>query len=179
MRPLFLVFLTKSLLKCPSSTNLSSPYPWSGKFLVAHLHSGICFAKRFILNVWQCPGYVSVLITAQKFVQWLYSMYSIRHIQNSGIFSNLFFFSGIWQRIKSYLALLRHINAFQNHVQHQHVQKPDILGIMEYLEPFHNCILTHSDPCHINKNWWIFRTLTYLKPGTYLEPTQRLNFSQK
>ena len=46
--PFFLVFLTKCLSKCPSSTKLQCPE----KFLVAHLHSFIIlFAKRSILNV--------------------------------------------------------------------------------------------------------------------------------
>ena len=53
------------------------------------------------------------------------------------------------------------------------MQKPDILGILEYLEPFHNYIPTYSDPCHTYDNLRIFRTLTYFKPGTYAEPSQR------
>ena len=55
-----------------------------------------------------------------------------------------------------------------------HVQKPGILGILEHSEPFHNCILTHLEPCHIYKNLQIFRTMTYLKPDTYSELSQRL-----
>ena len=39
-----------------------------------------------------------------------------------------------------YSAIFRHI---QNLVQRLHTQKPDIAGILEYSEPFHNCILTH------------------------------------
>ena len=51
-----IVFLMKCLSKCPSSTKLSS---CPEKFLVAHLHSGIIlFAKRFILNIWQCFEYI-------------------------------------------------------------------------------------------------------------------------
>ena len=53
------------------------------------------------------------------------------------------------------------------------MQKPHILGILEYLEPFHNYILTYSDPCHTYDNLRIFRTLTYFKPGTNAEPSQR------
>ena len=33
--------------------------------------------------------------------------------------------------------------------------------------------VTYSEPCHIYKNLQIFRTLTYLKPETYLELPQR------
>ena len=31
----------------------------------------------------------------------------------------------------------------------------------------------YSEPCHINENLGVFRTLTYLKPDTYLEASQR------
>ena len=52
-----IVFLTKHLSKCPSSTGPSS---CPEKFLVAYQHSGIIiFAKCSILNVWQCFEYVS------------------------------------------------------------------------------------------------------------------------
>ena len=52
-----IVFLTKHLSKCPSST---SPSSCSEKFLVAYQHSGIIiFTKCSILNVWQCFEYVS------------------------------------------------------------------------------------------------------------------------
>ena len=55
-----------------------------------------------------------------------------------------------------------------------HMQKPGILEILEHSEPFHNCILTHLELCHIYKNLQIFRTMTYLKPDTYSELSQRL-----
>ena len=42
------------------------------------------------------------------------------------------------------------------------MQKPGILGILAY-----------SEPCHIYKNLRIFRALTYLKPVTYSEPSQK------
>ena len=87
LRGFFLVFLTKCLSNCSSSTK--PPLPW--KFLFVCLHSGIIrFAKRSILNVWQCSEYVPVSITACYIVQWSYAMYCIRHIQNSGIFRILF-----------------------------------------------------------------------------------------
>ena len=50
----------------------------------------------------------------------------IRHIQNPAI--------------GHYSATFRHI---QNLVQHLYMQKPGILRILEYSEPFHNCIPTH------------------------------------
>ena len=49
----------------------------------------------------------------------------IRHIQNPVL--------------GHYSAIFRHI---QNLVQRLHVQKPDILEILEYAEPLHNCIPT-------------------------------------
>ena len=49
-----------------------------------------------------------------------------RYIQNSAI--------GL------HSAIFRHI---QNLVQHVHMQKIDILEILEYSQLFHNCILTH------------------------------------
>ena len=65
----------------------------------------------------------------------------------------------------------------QNLVQRLHTQKAGILGILEYSEPFHNCIPTHSEPCHINDNLRILRTLTYLKPDTYSEHSQRFKIT--
>ena len=49
-----------------------------------------------------------------------------RHIQNPAI--------------GHYSARFRHI---QNLVQHLHMQKRGILGILEYSEPFHNCTPRH------------------------------------
>ena len=72
--------------------------------------------------------------------------------------------------------LLRHIQAYQ---------KPSIFAILEYSEPFHNCILTHiqtkigkpcvtleSEPWNID-NPGTCRTLTYLKPDIYTEHSKR------
>ena len=67
-------------------------------------------------------------------------------------------------------AIFRHI---QNLAQHLQLQKPGILGILEYSVPFHNGIPTHSEPCHIYENLRMFRTLRYLKLNTYSEPSQR------
>ena len=41
---------------------------------------------------------------------------------------------------KHYSAIFKHI---QNLVKHWHMQKPGIFGILEYSEPFYNCILTY------------------------------------
>ena len=38
---------------------------------------------------------------------------------------------------------------------------------------FHNCIPTRTESCHIYENLWIFKTLIYLKPDKYLEPSQK------
>ena len=74
--------------------------------------------------------------------------------------------------IEHYSAMFRHI---QNIVQHLHTRKSGILGILEYSEPFHNCIpMPVQGPVILTKRiLGIFRTLTYLKPSTYLEPSQR------
>ena len=60
-----------------------------------------------------------------------------------------------------YLAISRYI---QNLAQRLHTQKPGILGIMEYSEPFHNYIPTHiQNPLILQKftniqNSGIFKT---------------------
>ena len=65
--PLFLVFLMKCLSKYWSTPVPQPPLPpCLDKFMAANLHQGIIlFAKRSILNVWQCSEYVSVSLTAQ------------------------------------------------------------------------------------------------------------------
>ena len=65
--------------------------------------------------------------------------------------------------IGHYSALLRHI---QNLEQCLHMQKPDILEILEYSELFHLHPGAYTGPCHIYENLRLLRTLTYLKPGT-------------
>ena len=54
-----------------------------------------------------------------------------------------------------------------------HTQKPGILGILEHSEPFHICIPTHIQNPVISKAIYKYSELTYLKPDTYLEPSQR------
>ena len=57
-------------------------------------------------------------------------------------------------------------------MQRLHTQKPGILGILlKTLPKLHPD--AYSEPCHINENLGVFRTLTYLKPDTYLEASQR------
>ena len=80
-----------------------------------------------------------------------------RHIQNPAM----------WH----YSTIFRHI---QNLVQCLHMQKPGILRISEYSKLFHNLHPnTWSESFHIYKNLQISKTLTYFKPDTYLEPSQR------
>ena len=72
--------------------------------------------------------------------------------------------------IRCYSAISRHI---QNLVQCLHSQKPSIIKILEYSEPFHIYIPTHSESCQIYKNLQIFRTLTYTTQDGYSKPSQR------
>ena len=138
------MFLTRSLSKRPSSTNLPPLCP--EKFLVAQLHSGIfIFSKCSTLNVWQCSEYVSVSITAQLFLQWPYVMYCIRHIQNSGIFSTLFFlvYAGVFNHIQRYWGIFTPI---------------------EILLRLTEAYSAYSAP----RNFDIFWDLAYLELDTYL-----------
>ena len=150
-------------------------------------------------------------------------MYYIGHIQNSGIFSTLFFLVcvGIFNYIQHHWGifthietLLRHIQAYSdifstlyNHLylQPRHTLNPSIFrtgdlfktlrnvdqaysshiqvysehcvtlayaetwhtqnpGIFRTLPQLH--LEVYSEPCHINENLRIFKTLTYLKPRT-------------
>ena len=78
-----------------------------------------------------------------------------------------------WPGIVHNPALFRHI---QKLVLPSHMQEPDIFWVLEYSEPFHNCIPLN----HKNSELWhidfpaIFRTLTYFKPNTYSELSQRV-----
>ena len=104
-------------------------------------------------------------------------------ILNSSILRTGGLFETLWNLDQTYSepclrALFSHI---QNLVQRLHIQKSDILRTLEYSRLFHNCILTHSEPRHIYENLRIFRNLIYLKPDTYLEPSQifKMEFLQK
>ena len=52
------------------------------------------------------------------------------------------------------------------------MQKPGIFKMLEYSEPD-----IYSETCYIYENLRIFRTLTYLKPVTYSEPSKDLGWS--
>ena len=91
---------------------------------------------------------MSVSITAQLFVQWPYAMYCIRHIQNSVIFSALFFqvYADIFNHVECYSDLLTNIETLLRHMQ----------AYQLYSAP---CVtLVYSQPCHILIPS-IFRTL--------------------
>ena len=97
-------------------------------------------------------------------------------ILNSSLLRTGGLFETLWNLDHS--AIFSHI---QNLVQRLHIQKSDILRILEYSRLFHDCILTRSEPRHIYENLRIFRNLIYLKPDTYLEPSQifKMEFLQK
>ena len=107
------------------------------------------FSNRSIINVWQCSKYVSLLMTDQQFVNWPYVMYCIRHIQNSGIFSNLFFqvHARIFKHDQSYLGIFTHIKTVLRQIQ-------------SYSAPF--VTLAYSQLCvspSIYKTKGLFKTL--------------------
>ena len=60
------------------------------------------------------------------------------------------------------------------------MQKPDILGIQEYSEPFHNYILTYiQNPVIFTKIYeYSELALTYLKPDKHAEPSQRFKMEE-
>ena len=100
------------LLKCPSSTNPLPPCP--EKVLIVHLHSGIVpFAKRSILNVWQCSEYVcldncSVICIATLYYV-LYQTHSeFWHIHHFVFFRYMLGCSIIFSIIRAYSCILRH-----------------------------------------------------------------------
>ena len=84
-------------------------------------------------------------------------------------------------------ALFSHIQAY-NFLQHLHMQKPDIIRVLEHSEAFRSYIPTHiqnslifpllhpdaySELSHIYENLRIFRTRTYWKRDAYSEPFQK------
>ena len=127
MGPLFLVFLTKPLSKCPSSTNLPPTSP--EKFLVEHLHSGIIFCKTLHLKcltvfwiplcLYNCSVMLSnldnCLVTLYYVLHRTHSEFW--HIQHSvflvcvGIFNYIQHHWGIFTHIET---LLRHIQAYSD-----------------------------------------------------------------
>ena len=97
-----IVFLTKYLSKCPSSTNPSSCLE---KLLVAHLHSGIIlFAKR--LNIQEYSAPFVILAYSQPY-----------HILSPGIFRIRGLFKTLWSIDEPYSepfhrVLFSHIQAY-------------------------------------------------------------------
>ena len=47
-------------------------------------------------------------------------------------------------------------------------------GNLGISEPFHLHSDTYSGPCHIYENLQTLRPLTYLKPNTYSQPSQKI-----
>ena len=113
----FLVFLTKSILKCPSSTTLLPPCP--EKILVAHLHSGIIlFCKmlhcKCLTLFWTCVNLsnCSVICTVTCYV--LHQTHSeFWHIQLSVFFRYMHThtYSIIFRVVEPY-SHIRHIQAY-------------------------------------------------------------------
>ena len=68
--------------------------------------------------------------------------------------------------------LTRH-NHIQNLVQRFHMQKADLLGILEYSEPFHNCIPTHIQNPVIFTKIYEYSEFWHVKTDTYSELSQR------
>ena len=95
------VFLTKYLSKYPIFTN--HPPRLALKISACEptlRHSSLCktLFRRCLTTFWICfcPDNCSVII------KWTYTMYCIRHIQNSGILSTLFFqvYAGIFKHLQ-------------------------------------------------------------------------------
>ena len=62
---------------------------------------------------------MSVLISTQSNLYFAFILYCIRHIQNSGIFKNLFIqvYAGIFKHIQHYYDIFTHIEALLGHNQ--------------------------------------------------------------
>ena len=106
-RPFFLVFLRKSLSKCPSSTNQKPPSPpCPEKFWVAPQHSGIII---IFLQSASSQMFDSILNTSL----YLDNYSDLLLCTASDTFRILAYlalcFSGICRHIQSYSALLRHL----------------------------------------------------------------------
>ena len=100
------------------------------------------------------------------------------HILSPGIFITGGLFKTLWNADQAYSEHSGHYSAIfkntENLVQRLHKQKPDIFGILEYSKILPKSYPnTFSKPCHIYENLQIFRDLTYLKPDTYAESSQR------
>ena len=128
------VFLPRKISGCPP----------------AHRH--FFFAKRSILNIWQCPKHVSLMITAllsNFYSSNLYSdlipLYFVLNQKHSEFWHIQFsVFSDIYRHIQWYSALLRHSHTYWDTIS-------AFWGIFSTL--FHPCIYIH--------NLAIFRALVY------------------
>ena len=155
----FLLFLTECLSKCPTSTN---PPPSIYASIFNHIQSLLRHSYGDIRHI---QAYSSihnlVIFWALAYLDleayWKPCETLIRYIQNPAM--------------GHYSAIFRHV---QNLVQCLHMQKPDILKVLEYSELIHNCIPMHiQNPViftnlqkftniqkpDIFKTWHIFRTL--------------------
>ena len=146
--PFFLVFLTKCLWNYPScKKNLPCPE----KFMFACMHSGIItFAKRFILNVWQCFEYVSVSIAFLCLLSILNSnlmlctaseTFRILAYSKPCVFRDMLAYSSIFSIIEAYSGLFRHIH---HPVWPLRIHNLAIFRATTYLEPE-----AYSKPCEI------------------------------
>ena len=109
--PLFLVFLMKSLRKCPSSTNLPL-LPWKFSGCVPALgHYSFCKTVHLkcltVLWIRICYDNCSVICTVTLYYVLHQTHLKFWHIQDS-------VFSGSYEHIQSYSALLRHTHAHWN-----------------------------------------------------------------
>ena len=84
----------------------------------------LVFLENTVLNVWQCSGYVAVLVTVEWFIQSHYAICCIWQIQNSSMFSTLFFqvYVRIFSHIQCYWDIFMHIEVYSGlfrHIQHR------------------------------------------------------------
>ena len=114
---LFLVFLKKSLSRCPSSINL--PPRDLKNLCFSNCWVGLCLS-----NCW-----VGCTVTLCYVLHQIHSELSIQYSV----------FSGIWQHIQSYLTLLKHIQVYWDIKAYsdlfRHIQHPCIFITLPYSEP--------------------------------------------
>ena len=95
------------------------------RFLAAHLHSGIIlFAKRSILNIWQCSEYTcfdnwSVICTGILcYVCTASETFRILAYSALCFFKYILTYSIIFSVVKAYLRIFRHYWDIFRHIQH-------------------------------------------------------------
>ena len=155
MGPFFLVFLTKSLSKCPSFTNaLALKNFWFRTCTSALLFSQKKFHFKCLtmFSIRLCLDNCSLICTV-TFCYVLHRTHSeFYHIQHSA-------FSGLCWHIQSYSALLRHIHAYWDSIN-------AYSGLLRDIQPL-------MKPSHIH-NLAIFWALAYLKLEAYLKSCETL-----